>query len=381
MLRPGRVGKSMAMQQLQGWLDGKRVLVTGHTGFKGSWLTLWLASLGADVTGVSLLPDQGEDNLFDRAEISKFCNGYILDIRDSASVARVFTDNKPEVVFHLAAQALVNTSYALPIETFSTNVMGTANILEAARKSPSVKSLVCVTTDKVYKNAEKNLAFDENDELGGADPYSASKSAAEMVAASYMQTLVPPDGTMQLATARGGNVIGGGDWSQNRLIPDLVRAWHRGEPLVLRNPRATRPWQHVLELCFGYIFLAYRLDLGDITQKKSRSYYRGAWNFGPEASNEIAVSDLVSGMTKALGQPSYPVVIQPSALHESHYLRLNSTKSKSELGWRPLLTMDETIEWTLHWYQKYLENFEIAQTLMSDQISNYQRLITSSIRI
>jgi CDP-glucose 4,6-dehydratase len=371
----------MAVEIFRNWLDGRRVLVTGHTGFKGSWLTLWLSSLGAKVTGLSLPPDQGEDAIFDRAEIARTCDSRFGDIRDYSVVENVIDEVRPEFVFHLAAQALVRPAYADPLGTFATNVMGTAHVLEAARKVGSVRALVCVTTDKVYRNRETSEAFTEDHELGGSDPYSASKAAAEMVARAYMHTLIAVSDDLELATARGGNVVGGGDWSKDRIIPDIIRAWRSKQPLVLRSPNAIRPWQHVLELCFGYMMLAYRLDKGRDATQEGRHDFRGEWNFGPETGNEITVLSLVQGIVRNLGEADYPIEYEKSELYESTYLRLNSSHSKAGLGWCPLLDIDETIEWTVKWYKDYQGNVHSARELMLAQIGRYGDLISENIQV
>lgn len=352
---------------------GRSILVTGHTGFKGGWLTLWLASLGAKVTGFSLAPDQGPDNLFDRARVEEACRSVIGDIRDRAAVERVVAEARPSVVFHLAAQPLVRRSYADPVGTVASNVLGTTHVLEACRRSETIEALVCVTTDKVYENREWCWPYREADPLGGADPYSASKSAAEMVARAYMTTLAEPD-RWRVATARGGNVIGGGDWSEDRIVPDIVRSIRAGRPLVLRNPGATRPWQHVLELCSGYLLLAERLLRGWPERARSASDFARAWNFGPEASLEMPVSELVRLLLAAMGRSGHPTEVSPSPLHESTYLRLDSTRAVSELGWRRVLDAPETMRWTAAWYRGFLARPESARALTEAQIDAYRAL-------
>lgn len=360
----------MLFQNVAASLGGKRILVTGHTGFKGSWLSLWLARLGADVTGVSLPPDQGSDNLFEKALIAGSINSRFQDIRDFEGLSGVMRAADPEVIFHLAAQPLVRRSYRDPVATFATNVMGTAHVLEAARHLPNVKAVVCVTTDKVYDNREWCWPYRETDALGGADPYSASKSAAEMVARSYMTALAKPDG-FRMATARGGNVIGGGDWSEDRLVPDIVRAIRAGSEIELRHPRATRPWQHVLELCLSYMVLAHHL-LKDKEQGKAPAPL--SYNFGPDPTNEMPVLALVQRMFATWEKPDHPLRIGTSEVHEAGYLRLDSALARAELGWKPLLNFDDTIRWTADWYRKYCADPASARQLVDQQIDAYSKI-------
>jgi CDP-glucose 4,6-dehydratase len=260
-------------------------------------------------------------------------------------------------------------------------VTGTANVLEAARKTDSVRALVCVTTDKVYENREWYWSYREIDPIGGIDPYSASKAAAEIVARSYMTTLFHGGSPLAMATARGGNVIGGGDWSEDRIIPDLIRSLRSREPLVLRSPSATRPWQHVTELCFGYLLLALRLDQGWPERAQGGSVFRDAWNFGPDAANDVSVQNLVSRLLALMENTGFPVRTEPSSLHESRDLRLDNSKAKAALGWRPLLTFDETIEWTASWYRHYMGNPKSARQLTEQQLSAYQHIIQQRLGV
>jgi CDP-glucose 4,6-dehydratase len=356
--------------QLHQMYRGKRVLVTGHTGFKGSWLALWLSSIGANVTGISLAPDQGVDSLFDRANISEICDSRIVDIRDYSAIAAIMQEVKPEIIFHLAAQPLVLRSYRDPLETFAINVMGTANVLEAARQTPSVAAVVCVTTDKVYDNKEWCWPYRETDSLGGKDPYSASKAAAEMVARSYATSLRKEGGYL-MATARGGNVVGGGDWSENRIVPDIIRALRDGEALELRNPGAVRPWQHVIELCHAYLTLGSRLLVGWDARNAKPEAFVGSYNFGPDAALEMSVRDLVNGILHVWERPDYPVVIGHAAVHESNYLRLDSSKARADLGWQPMLDFSQTINWTADWYKNYLADPNCANEQMHNQIASF----------
>lgn len=343
---------------------GIRTLVTGHTGFKGSWLTAWLKRDGADVFGLSLAPEQGQPNLFESAHIADGVDSTIGDIRDFSVVDALMKRARPEIVFHLAAQPLVRLSYAEPIATFATNVMGTVHVLEAARQCDSVKAIVCVTTDKVYDNHEWVWGFRENDALGGKDPYSASKACAELVAATYIKTMMPLAGRTRLATARGGNVIGGGDWSRDRIVPDIVRAIENRQSLVLRNPASIRPWQHVLELVRAYLMLGERL-------LKADDGAVGCWNFGPDRSNEISVGQLVDNFLSAWGDHGINVDIKPSSLIEAHFLRLDIAKAANLLQWVPLLGLNDTLACTANWYRSF-QNGEAASALVAEQIQLYR---------
>ncbi|MBV9975701.1 MAG: CDP-glucose 4,6-dehydratase [Hyphomicrobiales bacterium] len=348
-------------------LRGFRTLVTGHTGFKGSWLCSWLKQDGAEVAGLALAPEpNGQPNLFEAANVGKGMRSSLGDIRAFELVEREFQEFQPEVVFHLAAQPLVRRSYRDPLTTFSTNVMGTAHVLEAARRCGSVRAIVCVTTDKVYDDKEWVWGYREDDPLGGADPYSASKAAAEIVAGSYRRALLPlDDHRIALATARGGNVVGGGDWSEDRLVPDIVRFINAGEPIVLRNPRAIRPWQHVLELLAGYLTLAHRL-LNDPAQASD------AWNFGPGPDNEVDVEHLARSFAQAYGDSRARIEVVPSPLKESHSLKLDIAKSKMLLGWRPRLDFARTIGLTAEWYRGFHREGLPASDLLSQQIEVFR---------
>jgi CDP-glucose 4,6-dehydratase len=340
-----------------------RVLLTGHTGFKGSWLSQWLKRDGAVVTGLSLPPEPGRPSLFEAARVADGMASHFGDIRDLDCVRRVIDTSQPEIVLHLAAQPLVRRSYRDPIETLATNVMGTAHVLEAARQCPSVRAIVCVTTDKVYDNREWVWGYRESDPLGGKDPYSASKACAEIVATAYRQTMFPLAGDVRMATARGGNVIGGGDWSEDRLIPDIVRAIQAREPIVLRNPKSTRPWQHVLELVRGYVVLGRKLLDGD----KSAD---GVWNFGPDSENEIDVETIVNAFLAEWGE-RVPVDIRPSTMPEAQFLRLDISKARFDLDWRPVLSRQDTLGMTARWYRRHADG-EDARALMAEQIAEYE---------
>lgn len=364
------------IDKLRTFYSTKKILVTGHTGFKGGWLVHWLEQLGAaEIIGIALTPDQGPDNLFDQSNVESLCKNHFQDIRDFEGILKIFKTYQPEIVFHLAAQPLVIAGYERPLETYETNVIGTANILEAARITPSVKSFVCVTTDKVYENKEWPWPYREGDTLGDKDPYSASKAAAEMVAKSYMSAMLPNDRPYGLATARGGNVIGGGDWSESRIVPDIVRSITNDVPLTLRNPASVRPWQHALELCYAYLCLAYRLHQGWEDQNLAGTDFIGSWNFGPSSSDEIPVSKLVDIALDVWGKPDFKVVLGNAKFREAGLLRLDSSKAISELGWHPVLKATEAISWTADWYKTYLSKNNMAMTKTREQIQEFTRLI------
>jgi CDP-glucose 4,6-dehydratase len=336
---------------------GRRVLVTGHTGFKGSWLCLWLRALGSEVTGLALDPPS-EPSHWGLLKLP--ITDHRIDIRDEAAVRRVFAAERPEIVFHLAAQPLVRRSYREPVITWATNVMGTAHVLEAVRHTPEVRAVVVVTTDKCYENREWPWPYRERDRLGGHDAYSASKAGAELVAASYRSALLRQPSASLLATARGGNVIGGGDWSEDRLIPDLVRAVVAGEPLVIRAPRATRPWQHVLDCLSGYLLLGQRLLAGDAT-------CADAWNFGPDGEGNRTVEEVLQHLARTWPQLRWQLASGPQP-HEAGLLQLDSAKAKMHLGWRPVWDLGAAIDRTATWYRQWLELGEVSS---ADQLDAY----------
>jgi CDP-glucose 4,6-dehydratase len=343
-----------------GAFKGVRVFITGHTGFKGAWLSEWLLGEGAVVGGLALAPQS--PSLFEDLGLGERMSSVFADVRDLAAVGSAVHGFAPEVIFHLAAQALVRESYADPIGTFATNAMGTANVLEAARRCPSVRAIVCVTTDKCYENREWVWGYRESDPLGGSDPYSASKAAAEMVAGSYRDALYPLEGRISLATARAGNVIGGGDWSKDRLVPDIVRAIQAGRPPVLRNPGALRPWQHVLEPLGGYLTLGEKLLAGEPVG--------GAWNFGPGRENEITVAETVRRFTGAWGANA-AFEVEASPLPESQTLRLEISKAHAILGWEPKLGIEATLRMTAEWYRARSDSIAEAAQLTRSQIAAY----------
>jgi CDP-glucose 4,6-dehydratase len=342
---------------------GKRVLVTGHTGFKGSWLCVWLKHLGASVCGVSL-PPSTTPNLFELAQAGAGISGHCIDIRDARALAQVVQQERPEIVLHLAAQALVRASYRDPLETFSTNVMGTAHVLDAMRRTDSVRVAVMVTTDKVYENRETFHAYRETDALGGHDPYSASKAASELLVASYRNAFLAQQG-VAVASARAGNVIGGGDWSQDRLIPDAVRAWHAGEPLTIRSPHAIRPWQHVLEPLAGYMGLAQALW--------EQPALAGAYNFGPHAHESATVEQLLTIAQQTYPQGAVHYERRDEALHETSLLTLETAKALHVLGIRPRWNLQESVSRTMRWYQQLASGVPAAE-LMAADIRDYEAM-------
>jgi len=323
---------------------GKTVLVTGDTGFKGSWLSIWLLSLGAKVIGYSLPPRTNRDN-FVRCGLDKRIAHIDGDIRDVRKLSRVMRRYKPDMAFHLAAQPLVIESYKDPAETFDVNVQGTVNFLEAVCKNPCVKAAVVITTDKVYENPENFRAFRESDPLGGHDPYSASKAAAEMVVQSYLRSFFIFPNAPAIASARAGNVIGGGDWALHRIVPDCMRALAKGKPVVLRNPDSVRPWQHVLEPLYGYLLLGAALFKGG-------RKFAGAWNFGPDQKQTRPVRQLAETIIKEWGEGRIEEPKRTGAKpHEAALLRLDSSKARKALGWKPALSFARTIQWTVEEYR------------------------------
>ena len=355
--------EELAMTVSSGFWRGKRVLITGHTGFKGGWLAIWLLRLGADVTGIAL-PPTTTPSLFELARVAQGIQSYICDIRDAEALAAVVNGAQPEVVFHLAAQPLVRASYSEPLSTFSTNIMGTAHVLDALRGQANARVAVMVTTDKVYRNQEHHFPYREDDTLGGHDPYSASKAASEIVIARYRDAYLKEQG-LATASARAGNVIGGGDWSEDRLIPDAVRAWSRGQPLVIRSPQATRPWQHVLEPLAGYLTLAQKLW--------EQPELAGSYNFGPhthEAGTVETVANLAGG---AYGAGLIHQDNGGANLHEAGWLALEVAKSRMVLGVNPKWLLAESVRRTMVWYKKQNQGVD-ARSLCEADIAAYEVL-------
>ncbi|SMX47262.1 CDP-glucose 4,6-dehydratase [Actibacterium lipolyticum] len=349
-----------------GVFQGKRVLVTGHTGFKGGWLCLWLRQLGARVTGLAL-PPETTPSIFDCCALDGVIDSRFANINDSAALATALNGVDADIVIHMAAQAIVRASYDTPAETFLTNVVGTAHVLDQARAMPSLKGAIVVTSDKCYENNEWVWGYRENDPMGGSDPYSASKGAAELLTASYRRSFFcAPEGP-QLASARAGNVFGGGDWAADRLIPDIIRATLAEKPTVIRNPASVRPWQHVMEPLSGYLTLAARMLTGDRVDE--------GWNFGPDNDAVVEVETLAAQISAAWGNggPRFEFGRRSDALHEAKILKLDSTKAATYLGWRPRLTLDQAIQMTVEWYRKQAEGADM-RALTEGQISRYCEL-------
>ncbi len=340
---------------------GKRVLLTGHTGFKGSWLALWLHRLGADVTGISL-PPMTTPNLHAEAKVDAACRSHFCDIRDVLAFAELLRAARPEIVFHLAAQPLVYAGYRAPLTTFETNMMGTAHVLEALRALDRARVAVMVTTDKVYRDGNSPQPQNEDDPLGGYDPYSASKAACEIVIASYRDSFLATQG-MGVASARAGNVIGGGDWSQDRLIPDAVRAWQAGRALEVRRPQAIRPWQHVLEPLYGYLTLAQALW--------ERPALAGAYNFGPDSGEAVAVRDLVELARAAYGEGEVHYGDGNDGPHEAAWLALDNGKARNVLGVAHRLTPVQAVQRTMAWYRAHKDGADARQLCQAD-IDNFE---------
>ncbi len=343
----------------------KRVLVTGHTGFKGGWLSFWLNELGSDVTGFSNgVPTK--PSFFETVGLRKSLTHIDGDIRDLEHLKRVIKECNPEYIFHLAAQPLVRESYINPVETFETNVLGTANLLEAARECASLVSCVCITSDKCYENRDWQFAYRENDRLGGKDPYSASKAAAEIVVASYQTSFFQSRGAKRpaIVTARAGNVIGGGDWAKDRIVPDCIRALREGRSIVIRSPDSIRPWQHVLEPLAGYLMLA-------ALSGNNPDGYPGAWNFGPVGEGIISVRNLVDSVIDEWGTGTSERGTQDERRPEASILKLDCTKAVDALNWRPALNVAEAIRMTVSWYKEMLSGKTDMKEFTSSQINDY----------
>ena len=364
------------MDQPFSW-QNKRVFLTGHTGFKGGWLALWLSHLGANVRGYALDPNT-TPSLFTAARLNEKIEDIRGDIRNPTTLDRVIHDFAPEIIFHLAAQPLVRLSYDDPIATYETNVIGTARILDIVRRTPSIKAVVVVTTDKCYENKETLRPYKETDPLGGYDPYSSSKACAEIAAASFRQSYFHPDKIahhgVAIATARAGNVIGGGDWSLDRLIPDLIRGFLAGSPVLIRHPHAIRPWQHVLEPIQGYITLAEKLLAPDRAQAAP---YATAYNFGPAESDAQPVDWIADRMSRFWGNGASWVLDKSPTPHEAHYLKLDATRAHSDLAWTPRLNLETALDWLVQWYRAHHAGTDM-QAYTLNQIAAYQALVTQS---
>lgn len=350
-----------------------RVFITGHTGFKGSWLSLWLTQLGAQVTGYALLPST-KPSLFELSRIDKLISSNISDIRNRKTLTQVLLINNPDIIIHMAAQALVRKSYQNPVETYSINVLGTVNLLEAVRAYPGVRAVLNVTTDKCYENKEWVWGYRENEALGGYDPYSSSKACSKLVTAAYRSSFFQPlnyaTHRVAVASARAGNVIGGGDWSQDRLIPELVKALLSEETIRLRNPQAIRPWQHVLEPLSGYLTLIQKLYTDGPT-------YAEAWNFGPDDADAQPMDWVAKLLCRKWGGNAHYEVEQGPHLHEASILTLDCTKAKKELGWFPRWNLETALEKVVEWYKAYQEKQDL-QTLCLQQISEYANKLSEA---
>ena len=350
------------------WSD-RRVFITGHTGFKGAWLSLWLQSLGAKVAGYAL-PPPTSPSLYAVADVESGMTSIVGDIRDKEQLCVELNSFRPDIVFHLAAQPLVRESYENPILTYETNVMGTANLFEAVRKTDSVRSLVVVTTDKCYENREWSWSYRENDHLGGYDPYSSSKACTEILSSSYRRSFFNPDSYSQhnvaIATARAGNVIGGGDWAEDRLVPDIIKAFSTGQIVRLRNPGSVRPWQYVLEPLHGYLILARKLFEGG-------PLFGQAWNFGPDETSVYSVETLVSQLALIWGGSAKWELDAAEQPHEADLLKLDSGKARQMLGWKPKMDMQQTLESIVSWYKSYAANGDVQRACF-EQIAAYEKL-------
>ncbi|WP_261974104.1 CDP-glucose 4,6-dehydratase [Fusobacterium varium] len=356
------------MKNFNNVYKGKRVLITGHTGFKGSWLSIWLKELGAEVIGYSLEPYTEKDN-FVLSHLSEKIVDIRGDIRDRKHLRKVFDKYQPEIVFHLAAQPLVRLSYDIPVETYETNLMGTINILEEIRNCENTKIGIMITTDKCYENKEQIWGYRENEAFGGYDPYSSSKGACEIAIQSWRKSFFNPKDYEKhgksIASVRAGNVIGGGDWAKDRIVPDCIRALEEGKDIEIRSPRSIRPWEHVLEPLSGYLLLGQKM-MEDPTK------YCEGWNFGPNLDAIVNVWEVAEKIVKNYGKGNLKDISDPNALHEAKLLLLDITKSRFELGWKPTLTIDKSIELTAEWYKRYIS--EDVYQLCIEQINRFSKL-------
>ncbi len=347
---------------------GRRVFLTGHTGFKGSWLSLWLQELGAQLVGYSL-PAPTEPNLFSQADVARGMSSLFGDVRNLERLQESIRENAPEILFHFAAQSLVRRSYRDPVETFDTNVMGTVNVLEAARHSTTVKAVVIVTSDKCYENEERPEAYKETDRLGGYDPYSSSKACAELVTAAYRRSFFAArDGRCAgVASARAGNVIGGGDWTEDQLVPDIIRATLQGEEVFIRSPHAVRPWQHVVEPLHGYLLLAEKLY-------HEPTKYSDGWNFGPAESDSATVSELLERLSRCWGPGIRWRKDAGPHPHEAGFLRIDCNKARQELAWLPRWNLDRALAATAQWYRTFQAGGDLRSVTLA-QIHSYEEAL------
>lgn len=341
---------------------GKRVFLTGHTGFKGSWISLWLFSLGVEVKGYSLSPST-TPSLYEEARIDGLIDSEIGDIRDLQKIKKSMLDFNPDILIHMAAQPLVRYSYKFPVETYEVNVLGTVNVLEAARGCSNLKSIVNITTDKCYENQEHDVGYKEEDPMGGYDPYSSSKGCAELVTSAYRRSFFQDQG-IGLASVRAGNVIGGGDWAEDRLIPDILRSFEKNIPVMIRNPKSTRPWQHVLEPLSGYMALAQKLY-------NNPKLYAEGWNFGPNDNDVQPVSWILDKMIGKWGSAQWKLD-ECSHPHEAGYLRLDISKAKERLNWGPVWSLDKALNLIVEWQMQYLKGLDV-QDISLRQIKLYQK--------
>lgn len=355
---------------LEFWKD-KKVFITGHTGFKGCWLSLWLKNLGSEVTGYSLNNNPDNLSFFKGANIEKNMNSIIGDIRDLKLLKQAVKNANPDIIIHMAAQALVRDSYDDPVMTYTTNVMGTVNIFEAAKECNNLKSIINVTSDKCYENKEREEGYTEDEPMGGYDPYSSSKGCAELIASAYRRSFFKPDFCkISMASVRAGNVVGGGDWSKDRLIPDAIKSFYKNQPVIIRNPNSTRPWQFVLEPLRGYLMLAEKLYFGQYQ-------YSSGWNFGPNNSEVKNVEWIIENLsTKWGGNANWKHQEEAlKILHEANYLKLDITKSKDILNWHPVLNINDTLDLIVEWYKSFENNDDIYTTSIN-QIIKYQNLLS-----
>jgi CDP-glucose 4,6-dehydratase len=346
----------------QNFWQGKRVFLTGHTGFKGSWMALWLHSLGAIVKGYALNPPT-DPSLFNEAKIDSIIDSQIGDIRDLELFKKSITDFNPDILMHMAAQPLVRYSYTAPVETYETNVMGTVNVLESARACKNLKAIINITTDKCYENDDRSEGYKESDPMGGHDPYSSSKGCAELVTSAYRRSFMQEQG-IGLASVRAGNVIGGGDWADDRLIPDILKSFEKNESIIIRNPKATRPWQHVLEPLSGYLVLAQKLY-------KNQEDYAEGWNFGPNEKDVKSVDWILDKMIAKWPNSSWKLD-KNSNPHEADFLKLDISKAESKLNWRPVWELSQTLEKIIVWHQAWF-NKEDMQAACLAEIEEYTR--------